>query len=215
MNLSNWLLYLTVVVLTSLTPGPAVLLAISNAISLGTRAAIYSSMGNILGLLLLSAAAMAGIGAVFKASALIFAVLKTLGAAYLIYLGIRQWRSTANVFTSDESAARLKQTSSPSKLIYQGMLLALTNPKAILFFVALFPQFIIATQPLTSQFFALTGTLMMASFAVLMGYAALANSAKSWLLISWRAKAFNRVCGSIFVLLGLGMLRLKNETRLL
>ncbi len=214
MNLSNWLLYLTVVVLTSLTPGPAVLLAISNAISQGIRAAIYSSLGNILGLLLLSAAAMAGVGAVFKASALIFAVLKTLGAAYLIYLGIRQWRSTADVFTS-ESAARLKLTSSPSKLIYQGMLLALTNPKAILFFVALFPQFIIATQPLTSQFFALTSTLMMASFAVLMGYAALANSAKSWLLISWRAKAFNRVCGSIFVLLGLGMLRLKNETKLL
>lgn len=214
MNLSNWFLYLTVVVLTSLTPGPAVLLAISNAISLGIRAAVYSSLGNILGLLLLSAAAMAGVGAVFKASALIFAVLKTLGAAYLIYLGIRQWRSTSNVFTS-ESTARLQQTSSPSKLINQGMLLALTNPKAILFFVALFPQFIIATQPLMSQFFALTGTLMMASFAVLTGYAALANSAKSWLSISWRAKAFNRVCGSIFVLLGLGMLRLKNETKLL
>jgi homoserine/homoserine lactone efflux protein len=214
MNLSNWLLYLTVVVLTSLTPGPAVLLAISNAISQGIRAAIYSSLGNILGLLLLSAAAMAGVGAVFKASTLIFAVLKTLGAAYLIYLGIRQWRSTANVFNS-ESAARLQQTSSPSKLIYQGMLLALTNPKAILFFVALFPQFIIATQPLTAQFFVLTGTLMLASFVVLIGYAALASSAKSWLSASWRAKVFNRVSGSIFVLLGLGMLRLKSENKLL
>jgi threonine/homoserine/homoserine lactone efflux protein len=214
MNLSNWLLYLTVVVLTSLTPGPAVLLAISNAISLGLRAAIYSSLGNVLGLLLLSAAAMAGVGAVFKTSVLIFAVLKTFGAAYLIYLGIRQWRSTANVFTP-KSETRLQQTSSPSKLIYQGMLLALTNPKAILFFVALFPQFIIASQPLTVQFFVLTGTLMMASFVVLMGYAALANSAKSWLSISWRAKAFNQVCGSIFVLLGMGMLRLKTENKLL
>lgn len=214
MNLSNWLLYLTVVVLTSLTPGPAVLLAISNAMSLGIRAAIYSSLGNVLGLLLLSAAAMAGVGAVFKTSVLIFAVLKTLGAAYLIYLGIRQWRSTANVFTA-KSATRLQQTSSPSKLIYQGMLLALTNPKAILFFVALFPQFIIASQPLTAQFFVLTGTLMMTSFVVLMGYAALANSAKRWLSISWRAKAFNQVCGSIFVLLGMGMLRLKTENKLL
>lgn len=212
MNLSNWLLYLTVVVLTSLTPGPAVLLAISNAISQGLRAAVYSSLGNILGLLLLSAAAMAGVGAIFKTSTLIFAVLKTLGAAYLIYLGIRQWRSNTNVFTS-ASTVQLQQTSNPSKLIYQGMLLALTNPKAILFFVALFPQFINVAQPLISQFFVLTGTLMMASFAVLMGYAVLANSAKSWLAISWRAKVFSRISGSIFVLLGLGMLRLKNEVR--
>lgn len=210
MNLSNWLLYLTVVVLTSLTPGPAVLLAISNAISHGIRAAVYSSLGNILGLLLLSAAAMAGVGAVFKASSLIFAVLQTLGAAYLIYLGIRQWRSKTNVFTS-VSAVPLQQINSPSKLIYQGMLLALTNPKAILFFVALFPQFIIAEQPLSSQFFVLTGTLMMASLTVLMGYAVLANAAKSWLVISSRAKVFNRISGSIFVLLGLGMLRLENE----
>jgi homoserine/homoserine lactone efflux protein len=212
MNFSNWMLYLTVVVLTSLTPGPAVLLAISNAILHGIRAAAYSSLGNILGLLLLSAAAMAGIGAVFKTSTLIFAVLKTLGAVYLIYLGIRQWRSNTNVFTS-ASTLSLHQTSNPSKQIYQGMLLALTNPKAILFFVALFPQFIIAAQPLTSQFFMLTGTLMMASFTVLMGYAALANSAKSWLSISWRAKAFNRITGSIFMLLGLGMLRLKEGAR--
>lgn len=151
MTLSAWLMYLTVVLLSTLTPGPAVLLAISNAIAQGPRAAAFSSLGNVVGLMLLSTAAMAGVGAILQSSTLVFAVLKTMGAIYLIYLGIRRWRSCVGAIARQDSDLAPR---TPAKLFAQGALLAVTNPKAILFFAALFPQFIATDRPLMVQFMA-------------------------------------------------------------
>jgi len=207
MTISSWMMYLAVVMLSTLTPGPAVLLSVTNAIGQGPRASIFSSLGNISGLLVLSAAAMTGIGAVLQSSTTVFTVLKAVGAGYLIYLGIRKWQSIDTGFGVDVEA--LAKRTRP-KLYSQGVLIALTNPKALVFFAALFPQFIDTGSPLVPQFISLTGTLMVFSFAALMAYALLANSAKEWLSVPKRARAFNRISGSAFVLLGLGMLRLKN-----
>jgi threonine/homoserine/homoserine lactone efflux protein len=209
MTISSWMMYLTVVILSTLTPGPAVLLSVTNAIGQGPRASIFSSLGNISGLLVLSAAAMTGIGAVLQSSTTVFTVLKAVGAGYLIYLGVRKWQSVDTGFGIDVEALANR---TPSKLYSQGVLIALTNPKALVFFAALFPQFIDTASPLVPQFISLTGTLMFFSFAALMAYALLANYAKEWLAVPKRARAFNRISGSAFVLLGLGMLRLKNGT---
>jgi threonine/homoserine/homoserine lactone efflux protein len=207
MTISSWMMYLTVVMLSTLTPGPAVLLSVTNAIGQGPRASIFSSLGNISGLFVLSAAAMTGIGAVLQSSTTVFTVLKAVGAGYLIYLGVRKWQSVDAGFGIDVDALA-KRT--PPKLYSQGVLIALTNPKALVFFAALFPQFIDTGSSLVPQFISLTGTLMVFSFAALMAYAFLANSAKGWLAVPKRGRAFNRISGSAFVLLGLGMLRLKN-----
>ena len=204
MNFSEWILYLAVVLLSTLSPGPAVVLSMSNAVSQGRRAAAYSSLGNIAGLFVLSGAAFLGIGAASQASNALFQGLKIAGAAYLIYLGIRKWRS---VERPADSGLLVVSPRGPHKLILQGWLLAVTNPKTLLFFSALLPQFVHTREPMLVQFFSLTIALMLASFAALMGYAALAASARKWLTVGHRNKLFNRVLGAVFVLLGLGMLR--------
>ena len=199
-------MYLTVVLLSTLSPGPAVLLSVSNAVGLGPRASVFSSLGNVTGLLFLSAVAMTGIGAVLQSSTLVFTGLKTLGAVYLMVLGVRKWRSSESGF---EVSLPVTAHRTPTRLFSQGLLIALTNPKALLFFSALFPQFIALERPLLAQFFALTGTLMLLSFAALMGYALAASSARHWLAVPGRTRMFNKISGAIFVLLGLGMLALK------
>jgi len=92
MHLSNWLLFCGVALVVTFTPGPGVLLAISNSLAVGPRRAMVSSLGNAAGLIVISCVAMAGMGVVLAASALAFIALKVTGAAYLIYLGIKQWR---------------------------------------------------------------------------------------------------------------------------
>lgn len=200
---ASWWAYLAVVLLSTLTPGPAVLLSMSNALARGWRASVLSSLGNIVGLALLSAAASGGIGSVLHASPQLFAALKMLGAAYLVYLGVRRWRERTGFDVVSLSPQRLR---GPAQLWAQGALLALTNPKAILFFAALFPQFLQAGRPLLPQFLVLTGTLMVFSFCALMGYAFSAGFARHWLAVGRRIQAFQRVCGTVFVALGLAML---------
>lgn len=209
MTLSTWLLYSGVALLTLLSPGPAILLAVSNSVTFGFHRVPFSTLGNITGVFLISACAMLGMGAVLKTSTLLFLLLKILGAAYLIYLGLCQWRSRKNVFLSLAPSATRAQLSD-YHLFRRGLLVALTNPKAILFFTALFPQFVDPQKNLVSQFFILTSTFMFFSFLSLMGYAFLARSARSWFTNDHRALWFNRFSGGAFVCLGLALLKLKN-----
>jgi threonine/homoserine/homoserine lactone efflux protein len=208
MEISTWLLYATVALLAIASPGPAILLAVTNAVTFGVRRVAFSSLGNICGVALVSALAMAGLGAVLKTSALLFALLKLFGAGYLVYLGIRQWRSRTSLFARRDDAAVAARSN--RQLFVHGFLLAITNPKAILFFTALFPQFLSAKHDLLPQFAIMTGTFMAISFCTLMTYAALARSAGAWFGSERRATAFNRVSGGLFVLLGTGLLRLKS-----
>ena len=106
MSFSAWSLFCTLSLVTAFSPGPAVLLAVSNAATLGMRRAFFSSAGNAVGVFLVSATAMLGLGALLKTSALWFGALKLAGAAYLIYLGIRQWRSRVVLFERRVRPAR-------------------------------------------------------------------------------------------------------------
>lgn len=209
MAFSTWCIYAAVAFAAIISPGPAVFLAISNSVSFGWRRVSYSSLGNILGLLVVSGLAMAGLGALIKASAAVFTVVKLVGAGYLIYLGVRQWRSRASLFTQTEHPAAAGGPRSNRQLFVQGLLVALTNPKAILFFTALFPQFLRSDQDLAPQFLILTATFMGFSFLSLMVYGLLAHAARDWFAVDRRAAWFNRVSGSVFLVLGIGMLRLK------
>lgn len=91
MTWSTWLSFFLVALITALSPGPAILLAVSNATTQGTRKAMLSSAGNALGILLVSAAAMMGVGTLLKTSATLFFGLKVVGPGYLICLGVKQW----------------------------------------------------------------------------------------------------------------------------
>jgi len=208
MSLSTWFLFAAAAIAAILSPGPAVCLAVTNSVAFGWRRVAFSSLGNVTGLLVISSVTMLGLGALLKASASIFTGFKLVGAGYLIFLGLKQWRTQGSVFTQ-AATGEVPGEDRPARLFRQGLLIALTNPKAILFFSALFPQFIRPEQAVAPQFLILTGTFMSFSFMVLMSYGLLAHSARAWLACGHRATWFNRLSGSIFLVLGVGMLRLK------
>ena len=215
MHLSNWLVFCGVAFLVCFSPGPGVLLAISNAMAHGKRDWVASSLGNATGLFIISGVAMAGMGAILAVSAVAFTVLKVAGALYLIYLGIRQWRSQAVSFAAAESATQVAGTPADKaitrRLYGQGMGVALTNPKAILFFSALFPQFITADAPVLEQVTVLTSTFVAMSLLSHLFYVLVARLFKGQLANPRKQRLFNRISGGLFVLLGLSLLRLKNK----
>lgn len=213
MHFSNWLVFCGVSLLVCFTPGPAVLLAVSNSVAVGFRRTMVSSLGNALGIFIISGVAMAGMGAVLAVSATAFLVMKVIGALYLIYLGIRQWRSKDNAFAAAGDAATDSKTRSRLdwQLFAQGLGVALTNPKSILFFSALFPQFVTPGAPILGQYFFLTTTFTVFALFSHAFYVVLVRALKGRLASPARARLFNRVSGGIFVLLGLSLLRLRNK----
>lgn len=212
MHISNWLLFCSVALLVTFSPGPAVLLAISNAIAVGPRRAMISSMGNGFGLFIISGVAMAGMGVVLATSATAFMLLKLAGALYLVYLGIKQWRSKTSIVADAPVALGAANPNSFWKLFRQGLTVALTNPKAILFFSALFPQFITPGEPVAIQFTVLTTSFVACAMLAHLFYANLARLLKTQLATPGRARLFNRISGGAFVLLGLSLLRLRAKT---
>jgi homoserine/homoserine lactone efflux protein len=215
MHLSNWLVFCSVTFLVTFSPGPGVLLAVSNAMSHGMRRTVMSSLGNASGLVILSGVAMAGMGAVLAVSAMAFTVLKVCGAVYLMYLGIKQWRSKSALLAAVAQSAGLsgrEKAIENRKLYAQGLGVALTNPKVILFFSALFPQFITADAPVLEQAVVLTLTFVAFSLMSHAFYVLLARAFKGQLAQPRKQRLFNKASGGLFVLLGLSLLRLQNKT---
>ncbi len=216
MEITTWLLFIAVGTAAVVSPGPAILLAISNSVRFGMGKVLLSTLGNITGLFILSTAAIFGLGAILKTSTYLFLIVKIIGAAYLIYLGVRQWCSTANFFaeqsTFDDSSDQAQRKPKGNLKIYmEGFLIAMTNPKAILFFTALFPPFVDTNKALPQQFLIMTFTFMAMSFICLMSYGFLASRVKGWFAVGDRTSWFNRVLGSVFIAIGAGVMTLKLE----
>lgn len=203
MTLQSWFIYLTLVLVATATPGPAVLFIMTNASLHGWRKAVFAALGNIVGLFSLGIIAVTGLGTILQTSEIIFNVIRYAGAAYLVYLGMKM------IFQEGLDFAKINhQTAVPDastrKIFLQALGVAISNPKAIVFLTALFPQFITIDQALVPQFTMLIATLMSFSFSFLMLYALLAHSAKTWLAKPGRIKVVNRTSGSIFI--GFGVL---------
>ncbi len=207
MSTGGWWLFCTLSLITAFTPGPAVLLAVSNATVLGARRALISSVGNATGVFVVAVTALLGLGALLQASSAAFTALKIAGAAYLVYLGIRQWRSPPP-FAAGTSPS--PANGDAWRLFGQGVLVAATNPKSILFFTALLPQFM---QPQASPW--RQGLLLTVTFATCtvlshLSYVAAARRLHRW-LGGARGYLFQRASGALFIGLGLGLLRLRRQ----
>lgn len=206
MELSTWLLFVSITLVTTFSPGPAVLLAITNSLSFGLRTTFYSTLGNELGILFVSAITFLGLGTILTTSTTLFLILKTLGAGYLIYLGIRQWRTKDTLFSSTENQHQTT-TQSDKQSFLQGFLIATTNPKLVLFFTALFPQFITLNHPLVLQFSLLIATFSCLSASALISYGLLAQHSKKWFSNRGYTTYLNKLFGGIFIMLGIGLLQ--------
>jgi homoserine/homoserine lactone efflux protein len=195
--------------LAILSPGPATVLALRNGASLGPGAVVWSSLGNITGLALLSSAAMLGLGALLMSSALLFAITKIVGALYLFYIGVRHIFGRATVIGVPAGSAEQPSLQTRFALYREGVLMAVTNPKPILFFTALFPPFLDTEAPLLPQFLTLTGIFMVLSFITLLTYATLAIRLRRFLIKPRFAAVVNRIVGAVFVAFGAFLLALR------
>lgn len=191
------------------SPGPAILLAVRNGAAFGMRSVVWSSLGNVCGIFCLSAGAMLGLGVLIMSSAFLFGAVKVLGALYLFYIGVRHVFGRTSALGSATSEHAELSPPGPFRLYREAFLLAATNPKPILFFTALFPQFVNAQAPLLPQFFALTGIFMSLSFLTLIGYALVASRARSVLFKPRVLKWFNRVVGAVFISFGAVLLSMR------
>ena len=211
MTLAHWFVFCGVSLLMCFTPGPAVLLAVSNSVDVGARRTAFSSLGSSLGIFVVSGLAMIGMGTVLALSANAFLVMKVLGATYLIWLGVKRWRSKEALIASDTGTAAPTQRRERKnwQLVVQGLGVSLTNPKAILFFSALFPQFIVPGEPLVAQYLLLTTTFAVCALVSHAFYVALISVVKAHVVA--RAKLFNRIVGGTFMALGVGLLQTRHK----
>ena len=201
MTFTAWLLYVAAVLVLTVTPGPSVLMCISTSVNLGPRKALVASLGSTTAIVGIMALSALGLGTALAASESLFTALKWLGAAYLAYLGIKSLLSSATEIAVSGGV----ESSSTSRRVYaEGFLVGASNPKALLFFGALFPQFIVpsADWSLNAQFL-----LLATSFALLFagGIASMAlfsHRLSHALRRPARMRAMNRVTGGLLVGMG-------------
>lgn len=199
MSLQTWLLYLVAAIGLSLTPGPNSLLALTHGALHGHRRTLFTVAGGALGFTALIALSMLGIGALLQTSAHALTLLKLLGGAYLVWLGVQLWRAPA----IDLQAAGGDRGVSALSLFRQGLLTAVSNPKALLFYGAFLPQFIDPTRDLMTQFVVMAVVFVVIEIITEVLLAMLAHRVRPWL--QRLGRRFNRACGGLFVAMGVAL----------
>ncbi len=196
MALHTWLLYLVAAIGLSLTPGPNSLLALTHGALHGHRRTLYTVAGGALGFVMVIALSMLGIGALLQASSSALLVLKWVGGAYLVWLGVQLWRAPPLQLQAVAGAPFPRR----SQLFRQGLFAAVSNPKALLFYGAFLPQFLDPTRSLWLQFAVMAGTFALIECVVEVLLARMAHRIRP--LLERFGKRFNRVCGGAFAAMG-------------
>lgn len=198
MDHQTFLLYLFAILLIAISPGPIAMLSISHGVHFGKRRSLATALGSISAALLLMLASIAGLSALLHASEYGFTLLKWCGAAYLMYLGIKLLLTKPH---AAEQSVGPKGRGHPFSLFRQAFLVGISNPKDLLFFAALFPQFIDVSAPQGPQLAVLASTWALVDFSFVMIYASMASVLASWLKRSQRLHWLDRVSGGVFVTL--------------
>lgn len=194
MDLHVWLAYVATAIVFSLAPGSGTVNSISNGLSYGTRKSLAAIAGLQVGLACHIVLVGAGIGALVAKSALAFTVIKWVGAVYLIWLGIQKWRDHSSLATVTDGAALPART-----LLRKAVLINLTNPKSIVFLVALFPQFIDPAGNQLMQLMILGVTTVVIDSFVMLGYTSLASQMGRFIRSERVMSKINKVFGSMFM----------------
>ena len=199
MQTETWLLYLFAIVLIGISPGPIAMLSMSHGIHFGKKRSIATGLGSVSAALVLMAASAAGLGAIISASEYGFSLLKWCGAAYLVFLGIKLLLTKQH--EQKLEVAKTKGKGTAKQLYKQAFLVGISNPKDLLFFAALFPQFIDLTAPQMPQLTILALTWALVDFSFVMLYASMANVLAPSLKASNKLHWFDRTSGGVFLTL--------------
>jgi threonine/homoserine/homoserine lactone efflux protein len=209
MDLSIWTLYFVSVLILTASPGPSALLCMTKAVNSGQSAATYAAMGSLCAITLILSASFMGLGVLIATSELAFNVIKWLGAGYLVYLGIKAFLSDGETLALSQSLKSEKRNRFSHFL--NGFIVGASNPKAIVFFTALFPQFINPNGSLLNQYVIFTSTFVVLELSWLMAYVFLGVKSSKWLFTKARLTLFNRLSGSVFIGAG-SLLTLSNRS---
>ena len=195
MALEMWLAFVVAAILIAISPGAGAIQAMATGMTHGVRRGYWSIAGMEVGLMLQLALVAVGLGAAVASSVVAFNVVKWIGVLYLVYLAVRQWRSVTT-----DLRAKIGTTADGRRLglLTRGFLVNATNPKSLVFFLAVLPQFVVPTAPLLPQYLAI-GMTMVAVDLVLMGlYTGLAVRLVEWLHTPRQQTILNRVFSGLF-----------------
>lgn len=206
MPLDLWLAFVAASSALLLIPGPTVLLVLSYALTKGRSVAVASAAGVALGDLIAMSASLAGLGALVLASATLFTFLKWVGAAYLVYLGIRLWRSAPEAALGE--LAEISAMRAGGVFGHAAAVTAL-NPKSIAFFIAFVPQFLRPEAPLIPQFVILIATFVSLAALNALAYALLADQLRHWIARPKIIAGLTRVGGVALVAMGIATATLR------
>lgn len=207
MAFDTWLAFFVACWLISLSPGPGAISCMAAGMRFGFRRALANLAGLILGILFVLAIVGVGLGALLAASTAAFAAVKWAGVAYLVWLGVQQWRAPA--FAVDEQAEEAKLAAAPRALVLQGFLVNATNPKGIIFMLAVLPQFIDPSRPQFVQYALCGATLAFTDLVVMSGYTGLAARVLRLLRDPRHVRAMNRTFGGLYVAAGAALATFK------
>ncbi len=201
MTFQSWALYSLIIFISTMTPGSSVLLLFNHGVRYGPCKSLGSAFGIMISALIMATISVLSLSVLLGASTFIFLIIKYLGAGYLIYIGIKTWTAT-NAFNLKEVIGTTNSNVSMLNTFQQGVLTGLSNPKAMIFFTALFPQFIDKELSQHWQYFILALTLAILVFICMMIYALIGNSLRIFFYQGVFFKWFNRVTGGLFVSIG-------------
>lgn len=210
MDLENWLLYFAAVLVATASPGPAILIGVNHGVTYGLRRAAFTTLGCITATSLMALASAVGLGALLLASESAFQILRWIGGGYLIWMGSQMILSKSGLQVKETGKNR-SDSKHPFRCYRDGFLVSASNPKAMIFFGALFPLFLNPEGNIALQFTIMLATFVPCSFGFIMGYATLASKAAPFLGRQGFTKWFNRVTGGIFIGIG-GFLALSDQS---
>ena len=196
MSLETWLGFFAACWVISLSPGAGAIASMSSGLQYGFWRGYWNALGLQIALVVQIAVVSVGLGAVLATSALAFTLIKWFGVAYLVYLGIKQWRALPSDL-ADESAVR--PVGKPLVLMARGFLVNISNPKALVFILAILPQFIDTHLPLLPQYLIIASTMVCVDLIVMAGYTGLASKVLRALKTPKQQRRMNRTFAGLFV----------------
>ena len=196
MALDTWLAFFLASWIISLSPGAGAIASMSSGLQYGFLRGYWNAIGLQLGLAMQIAVVAGGLGAILAASSTAFYAIKWFGVAYLVYLAVKQWRALPMDMADD---AAIRPLGKPMAMMFRGFLVNASNPKALVFMLAVLPQFVNPQAPLLVQYLILGATTICVDMVVMAGYTGLASKVLRLLRTPKQQKRMNRTSAGLFV----------------